>query len=227
MCKRRSAKYIHIGVKMKIAAFSDCHWLYKDIKYFPEADLCIFAGDWCGSGYYINETTDFLSWFKDLPYKHKVAIPGNHDRLCELNENMVKDLFLQAGSHLLIDEQVVIEGISIYGSPWSPFFNNWAYMLPEEQLKWKFKHIPNDVDVLVTHTPPKGILDPDGYGSEALRKRLNDVHPKIHIFGHNHGGYGYKETINTKFYNVAVCSDADKEHHNTYELVNPISLINL
>lgn len=211
---------------MKIAAFSDCHWLYKDIKDLPEADLCIFAGDWCGSGYYISETTDFLSWFKKLPYKYKIAIPGNHDRLCELNETLVKDLFLQVGSRLLIDEQVVIEGVSIYGSPWSPFFNNWAYMLPEDQLKIKFKYIPENLDILITHCPPLGICDPNNYGSKYLYKEVLDKKPKIHIFGHNHGGYGYTETINTKFYNVSVCSDADKKHHDTYELVNPITVIN-
>lgn len=208
---------------MKIAAFSDCHWLYNDILEFPEADICIFAGDWCGSGYYFQETIDFVSWFKKLPYKYKIAVPGNHDRICQLNEQVCKDLFKQADAHLLIDEKIDIHGLSIYGSPWSPFFNNWAYMLPEEQLKWKFKYIPDNLDILVTHTPPKGICDPNNYGSEALRKRLNDINPKIHIFGHNHGGYGYTETINTKFYNVSVCSDADEEHDYNYELVNNIT----
>lgn len=210
---------------MKIAAFSDCHWLYKGIKKFPKADILIFAGDWCGSGYYISETIDFLNWFKKLPYRNKIVIPGNHDRLCQLDEQTTKDLFRQADAHLIIDEQINIEGVSIYGSPWCPFFNNWAYMLPEEQLKWKFKAIPKGLDVLVTHTPPKGILDPTDYGSDALRKILNDINPKIHIFGHNHGGYGYQETINTKFYNVAVCSDADEEHDYDYKLINPITII--
>ena len=70
---------------MKIVAFSDCHWLYKDIKEFPEADLCIFAGDWCGSGESLYETACFANWFGNLPYKYKVAIPGNHDIFCENN----------------------------------------------------------------------------------------------------------------------------------------------
>lgn len=210
---------------MKIAAFSDCHWLYKDIKKFPKADMIIFAGDWCGSGYYFQETLEFINWFAKLKAKYKIVIPGNHDRLAEVNERGVRDIFNQIGATLLIDESINIEGLNIYGSPWSPFFNNWAFMLPEEQLKWKFKYIPNNLDILITHTPPKGILDPTNYGSEALRKRLNDINPKIHIFGHNHGGYGYKETINTKFYNVAVCSDADIEHDYTYKLVNPVTII--
>ena len=212
---------------MKIAAFSDCHWLYKDIKKFPKADICIFAGDWCGSGCYMSETTEFISWFKELPYRNKIVVPGNHDRFCEWNIALCKDLFNDAGAKLLIDEKIEVEGLSIYGTPWCPFFNNWAFMDSEEIIKKAFKLIPNNLDILITHTPPKGILDPTDYGSEALRKRLNDVNPKIHIFGHNHSGYGYKETINTKFYNVAVCSDADIEHDYTYKLVNPITLINI
>lgn len=210
---------------MKIVAFSDCHWLYKDIKKFPKADLCIFAGDWCGSGYYIQETLDFLRWFRDLPYKHKIAIPGNHDRLVEVNEKGVKDIFKQAGATLLIDEEINIEGLKIYGTPWCPFFNNWAFMLPEEQLKWKFKAIPDNLDILITHTQPKGICDPEGYGSEELRKAIVDKKPKIHICGHAHEGFGYHETINTKHHNVAVCSASDKEHNYTYELINPITII--
>lgn len=210
---------------MKIAAFSDCHWLYNKIEEFPEADILIFAGDWCGSGYYISETTDFLTWFKKLPYKYKIVVPGNHDRMCEVNEDICKDLFRQADAHLLIDESIELRGLSIYGSPWSKLFGNWAYMLPEDQLKWKFKYIPENLDILITHCPPEGICDPNDYGSKYLYREVLDKKPKIHIFGHNHGGYGYTETINTKFYNVSVCSDADEEHHNTYELINPITVI--
>ena len=212
---------------MKIAAFSDCHWLYKDIKKFPKADILIFAGDWCGSGLYMQETTEFISWFKELPYRNKIVVPGNHDRFCEWNISLCKDLFNDAGSKLLIDEKIEVEGLSIYGTPWCPFFNNWAFMDSEEIIKKAFKLIPNNLDILVTHTPPKGILDPTNYGSEALRKQLPNINPKVHIFGHNHGGYGYQETINTKFYNVSVCSDADLEHDYTYQLINSITVIEL
>lgn len=212
---------------MKIAAFSDCHWLYKDIKKFPKADILIFAGDWCGSGVYMEETIEFLQWFKKLPYESKVAIPGNHDRFCEWNKELCKDLFKQADSHLLIDELVEIKGLLIYGSPWSPLFNNWAFMHAEEKLEPYFEAIPNKINILVTHTPPKGILDPTDYGSSALRDRLKEIKTDIHIFGHNHGGYGNTVINNTRYYNVAVCSDADIEHDYTYELINPITVINL
>lgn len=210
---------------MKIVAFSDCHWLYKQIKDFPEADLCIFAGDWCGSGESLFETACFANWFGNLPYKYKVAIPGNHDIFCENNIAYTKTLFKENGIILLIDEEITIENLKIYGTPWCPFFNNWAFMKPDKDLKPIFKAIPNNLDILITHTPPRDICDPEGYGSEELRKAIVDKKPKIHICGHAHEGYGYHETINTRHYNVAVCSASDKEHDYTYQLINPITLI--
>ena len=210
---------------MKIAAFSDCHWLYRQIKTFPKADICIFAGDWCGSGESLYETLQFVNWFEKLPYKHKIAIPGNHDIFCENNQAYCKELFETRGITLLVDELAIVEGLEIYGTPWCPEFNNWAYMKDEKTLKDIFKLIPERVDVLVTHTPPKGICDPNGYGSEALRKAVIEKKPKINIYGHAHEGYGVDNQINTRFYNVAVCSDSDKEHGYTYKLINPITVI--
>lgn len=211
---------------MKIVAFSDCHWLYKQIKKpYPKADLCIFAGDWCGSGESLYETIRFVNWFSKLPYEYKIVIPGNHDVFCENNIDFCKVFFKENGITLLIDEQIEVNGLRIYGTPWSPEFNNWAFMKEEKDLKPIFKAIPSDLDILVTHTPPKGILDPNDYGSDELRKALPNINPKVHIFGHNHCGYGYMENATTKFYNVAVCSDSDKEHNYTYEMVNPITHI--
>lgn len=202
---------------MKIAAFSDCHWLYEDIKKFPKADLCIFAGDWCGNGYYMQETLNFLEWFSKLPYKYKVAIPGNHDRFCELAEKTCKDLFQQASANLLIDEEINIEGLRIYGSPWSPLFMNWAYMLSEEQLKLKFNNIPNNLDILITHTPPKGICD-NNLGSQALLDEILIKKPKVSIFGHIHNSFGAFKNNYTKFYNVSICNDE-------YKIINSITVI--
>lgn len=211
---------------MKIVAFSDCHWLYKDINNFPKADLCIFAGDWSGNGEYIQETIGFVNWFKQLPYKYKIAIPGNHDIFCENNIPFTRDYFAMNNMSLLIDEYIEIEGLKIYGTPWCPEFNNWAFMRPDKDLKYIFEAIPNNLDILITHTQPKNICDPLGYGSEALRKIIIKKKPKINIFGHAHEGYGFYKTDDTKFYNVAVCSSSDKEHNYTYQLINPITEIN-
>ena len=191
---------------MKIVAFSDCHWLYKQIKKFPKADICIFAGDWCGSGESFYETLHFVNWFEKLPYNYKILIPGNHDIFCENNISLCKEMFRENGAVLLIDEMIEVNGLKIYGTPWSPEFNNWAFMKPEKELKTIFKHIPANLDILITHTPPKGICDPNGYGSDELRKVLPNINPKVHIFGHNHNGYGYMENATTKFYKIGRAS---------------------
>lgn len=204
---------------MKIAAFSDCHWLYENIKKFPKADMCIFTGDWSGNGVSICETVRFINWFSKLPYLYKIAIPGNHDFYCQNNINICKQLFKANGINLLIDEEIEVNGLKIYGTPWSPFFNNWAFMLNEEELKKKFRHIPSNLDILITHTPPKGILD-NNLGSNALLEQINKVKPKINIFGHIHEGYGKFKNKDTKFYNVSVVNDR-------YKLVNKITIINM
>lgn len=120
---------------MKIVAFSDCHWLYKKISRFPKGDILIFAGDWCGAGESLYETLHFVNWFEKLKYPHKIVIPGNHDIFCENNPFFCKELFRERGAVLLIDEMIEVNGLKIYGTPWSPEFNNWAFMEKKKTLK--------------------------------------------------------------------------------------------
>jgi hypothetical protein len=87
--------------------------------------------------------------------------------------------------------------IKIYGSPWQPEFFDWAFNLPRGQpLADKWAKIPPDVDVLITHGPPHGILDKTtqghNIGCEELRKLFDtqSIKPRLHIFGHNHEDYG-------------------------------------
>lgn len=86
--------------------------------------------------------------------------------------------------------------VNFFGSPWQPSFCDWAFNAdigPELAEKWKA--IPNDVDVLITHGPPRGILDrnSDGFvcGCPDLRNEVLDrVKPRLHVFGHIHESYG-------------------------------------
>ena len=113
------------------------------------------------------------------------------------------------------------------GSPWQPYFHNWAFNLPrggtELMLKWEF--IPDCIDILITHGPPQGHLDISGppynegdLGCELLRVKVDKQPPKIHVFGHIHGGYGYKFHNGTHFINASVLNER-------YDQVNnPINL---
>ncbi|MCY7348663.1 MAG: hypothetical protein LH614_20935, partial [Pyrinomonadaceae bacterium] len=123
---------------------------------------------------------------------------------------------LDSSIHYLQDSFVEIENLKIYGSPWQPRFFDWAFNLMRgAELARKWKLIPDKVDILITHGPPFGILDevPRQYfientGCEELRKRVEEVRPKLHIFGHIHCGYGETEKFGVKFINAANCDES-------------------
>jgi len=70
--------------------------------------------------------------------------------------------------------------------------------------------IPNDTDILITHTPPHGILDTTSrrraVGCEMLRQRMRDLTPRLHLFGHIHASYGQQKIGPTLFANGSYMS---------------------
>ncbi len=91
-------------------------------------------------------------------------------------------------------------------------------MAEEERLANLYERMPADIDVLVTHGPPRGILDPGWKaahaGSTALAAAVPARRVRHHVFGHLHAaGGGTEEQNGTKFYNVAACDEQ-------YRLVN-------
>jgi len=192
---------------MKIALFSDTHASHRQIS-IPDADILIFAGDMthCRTSLDVSGFNDFL---KSLPHKHKIVIGGNHDHI--LARHPEKAAMLLSEAVYLLDESVVIEGITIYGSPWHPIFNNRAcdaFALPRgKALKEKWDKIPPGVDILVTHTPPAGILDHDGmvcHGCFDLTAAVVRLKPKYHIFGHIHDRHGKVKCGATTYINCNV-----------------------
>jgi len=161
-------------------------------------------------GYSMNEAKDFIDWMNDLDFKHKIFIAGNHDRLLELR-NHERDILLGRLDDNVIyleESEIVIEGIKIYGTPYQPTFRDWAFNLLRhgEELASKYAAIPDDTDILITHTPPKGILDEVGLhntGTNVLLSNVQRVAPKIHAFGHIHECPGTKRVSPTLFINAA------------------------
>lgn len=207
---------------MKIVAFSDAHWHFNKVE-LPAGDILIYAGDWC-YGEDLKNTIAFASYLEKQPHKYKIVVPGNHDRLAQKNPTMVQNVLSEVGAKLLIDESCIIHGIKIFGTPWTPLFGNWAFMEEDDVLFLKWKRIPKDTDILVTHGPAFGILDrvPEvgSVGSKTLETSIISKKPKIHICGHIHSGYGKMESNYTQFYNVSVCD-------NDYRLVNKPTEIEL
>jgi len=194
---------------MKIVCFSDTHKLQNEIK-VPSGDVLLFAGDMCGGGG-LTSVVQFNHWIGTLPHKHKIVIAGNHDRCFENNLQFAAKEAM-TNCDYLEDSEIVIDGVKFYGSPWQPFFCSWAFNLERgKSLEKKWAMIPDDVDVLITHGPPHGILDVtiDGEktGCEDLLARIKNLSKlKYHIFGHIHEGYGTKEKDGVKFINASVCT---------------------
>lgn len=216
---------------MIITFISDTHTKHRKLD-LPGGDLLIHAGDLMNSGYSAYEIQDFCKWFESQDYDATAFIAGNHDRMFENDSNLVAEIVNSYGINYMQDNSFEFgdfpDGtVKIYGSPWQPEFYNWAFNLPRcgEELDKVWSDIPEDVDILVTHGPPQGHLDISGppynepnLGCELLRARVDEIKPKIHVFGHIHGGYGYKFYEGTHFINAAVLNER-------YKLVNkPITV---
>ena len=208
---------------MKITFISDTHGMHGSIK-LPGGDVLVHAGDCLNRGT-SQELMEFITWIsaQNIYYTRMMFIAGNHDRALEGEPKVYRDI-LEKYVHVdyLQDTSVIHEGVKFYGSPWQPEFFNWAFNLPRggKELKEKWASIPEDTDLLITHGPPQGHLDTSGspynegdLGCELLRVRTDELKPKIHVFGHIHGSYGYKFHKGTHFINAAVVSEG-------YELEN-------
>ncbi|MBK8100718.1 MAG: metallophosphatase domain-containing protein [Planctomycetes bacterium] len=191
---------------MRIVCLSDTHGLHDRIE-VPDGDLLIHAGDATGMGT-VAQIAAFDQWLLRLPHRHKVVIAGNHDWLFQRDPGLARSL-LRSATYLQ-DTAVEIEGFRIHGSPWQPWFWDWAFNLERgPQLAAKWALIPDGIDVLVTHGPPAGILDRtargEAVGCADLRTALLRVRPRLHVFGHIHEAYGRHVADGCTFVNAANC----------------------
>ena len=179
---------------MRLIFLSDTHGKHNEIK-IPDGDFLIFGGDMCSRGT-IPEIEKFSQFLKDLPHKHKIVIAGNHDFPFEdERKNEAESLIKSTGGEYLNDSGTEIEGIKIWGSPVQPWFYDWAFNRQRgAEIKKHWDLIPPNIDVLITHGPPFGILDKvksgESVGCEELLKTINEIKPKIHAFGHIHEAFG-------------------------------------
>lgn len=206
-------------MKKLITFISDTHGRHKLMTNdLPGGDIIIHGGDVSNKGL-LTEINDFLEWFKELPYTHKIFIAGNHDFGFEnIRHNYEYGISIPDNVIYLFDNSVNIDGINIYGSPWQPRFYDWAFNLNRGyDIAQKWNIIPGNTDILITHGPAYSILDrtPSGMnaGCEDLYERINDIKPRIHICGHIHGGYGYRENNGILFINASSLDERYEYNH--------------
>ena len=191
---------------MKILHLSDTHGCHRRLRALPEADVVVHSGDFCMVGSE-QEAIDFLNWFCDLPYRHKIFICGNHDD-CLYGANIDG---LDDNVHYLCNSGIEIEGLRFYGVPM--FMSD---CITDCQSR-NYAHIPEYTDILITHSPAYGILDFDdgiNYGSEEILMKLSDLQLKAHLFGHIHAQHGVVKNDGVIFSNGAIIN-ADYSVPNT------------
>ena len=182
---------------MTILHLSDTHGCHRRLRDLPEADVVVHSGDFTMNGSE-SESIDFMNWFCDLPYRHKVFICGNHDD-CLYGAAIDG---LDANVNYLCNSGIEIEGLKFYGVPM--FMED---CITDRQSR-NYASIPNDTEVLITHSPAYGILDFDddiNYGSEEILEIIPILHNlKAHLFGHIHARNGIMEQNGVIFSNGAI-----------------------
>ena len=217
---------------VRFVAISDTHG--KRLSDIPNGDVLLHCGDFSNTGR-LEEVCAFCEWFGSLPHPRKILIAGNHDitldsasyvdtapRLCRPPDHEGEYANVNAKAHALIaaipdceylcDTGTSVRGLRVWGSPWQPAFHNWAFNLPRgEACRAKWRLIPADSDIVLTHGPPLGHGDLCAGGQRAgcldlldeLQKR---VRPRFHVSGHIHEGYGACSDGTTTYLNASSCT---------------------
>ncbi|NMO19359.1 metallophosphoesterase [Pyxidicoccus fallax] len=195
---------------MRLVLLSDTH-MHHEALTVPRCDVLIHAGDFTRRGSR-SDVEDFLRWFSLQDAREKVLVAGNHDFLCEEAPDLARDLIQKAGVHYLYDEEARIAGLRIWGSPITPRFGHWAFNRDRgSDIAAHWKHIPEGLDILITHGPPHGLGDRTWAGVDAgcedLLARVRQVPPRLHVYGHIHEAHGEFSLpgLPTRFLNVSNC----------------------
>jgi Icc-related predicted phosphoesterase len=198
---------------MRIVVVSDTHGLHNGIEDLPAGDVLVHAGDFMNSGYDPKDVLSFNRWLGEQPFKHRVVCAGNHDRYFQNSPHEAR--FFLTNATYLENTGVTIDNVTFWGSPYTPEFLNWAFMYTRGSGAKYWDQIPDGLDVLITHGPPFGILDqvtPDGehLGCAELLESVEQKRPRVHLFGHIHGGAGIFESDVTRFVNAAYLNEQYK-----------------
>jgi len=195
---------------MKVCAMSDLHGYKVDI---PKCDVLVVAGDISSSGDETWFKNDFIPYLSENKDKYDICflVFGNHDDKIQMANITNVPNYIK----ILTNTEYKYKNKKFFGSPYSkytPEIYKTMNTLIESSLKMLFECIPEDTDILITHSPPYGIGDvvvneTEHLGSVSLLERIKIVKPKIHIFGHIHTGEKYTKENGTKHYNVSILGE--------------------
>lgn len=229
---------------MKLVVTSDTHTKHKKLT-IPECDVLVHCGDFTWDGKFW-EVQRFCWWLQKQPATHKIVIAGNHELTFDHNcirynpkARAILSRHIDDSIHYLEDSSITIDGIKFYGTPWTPWFCDWAFNgITDANLAFyrgvslteRYSQIPEDVQVLICHGPPYDILDKtlcrdqdNRRGSVEMRKLTSEKLTQLQLYlcGHIHEARGMKITDGgVTFINA---STLDR----SYEIVRPPVVIHL
>lgn len=211
---------------MKFIHISDSHGFHSQITIPEDIEMIIHSGDESNQhNQFFNEREfyDFIEWYGSLNIKYKIFIAGNHSSYIFHNNKQVIKICKEKNIIYLENELIEIEGIKIWGSPITPNFGSWFFMKDRSKMHDLWSQIPENIDILITHGPPYGILDLsynresklEFCGCRSLKRHvLNRIKPKYMLFGHIHSnedilnaGHMTLSGYNTIFSNGSVVTD--------------------
>jgi Icc-related predicted phosphoesterase len=201
---------------VRLTIISDTHSQHEALGILS-GDVLIHCGDACNG--LLRDPLDveeFDEWLGHQNFDRILCIGGNHDFAFAAREE--RGRLVLENAEYLVDERYEYRGRRFYGSPWTPELESWAYYADADELAERWRAIPDDTDVLITHTPPLGILDRTSRGIHCgcprLRARVEELRPAVHCFGHVHRSAGRVQLGSTAFVNASAVDSR-------YRVVNP------
>jgi Icc-related predicted phosphoesterase len=163
----------------------------------PEGDVLVFTGDldtrwtWQMKAEHAgrNQLIQFNDWLGRQPHRHKLVVFGDQDIWCDDHEDEARKLLSNA--KVLVDEEVEIDGLRVYGTPWTPNSmtpgpQTHAFNEQDSYIEHRWAGIPSGLDLLVTHCPP---------GRGGLAATIWKTRPLVHCFSHGAGQSSSDKTV--------------------------------
>ncbi|KAJ5591919.1 uncharacterized protein N7459_002288 [Penicillium hispanicum] len=212
------------SIKTRFLVFSDTHGLDRppDSVASQYADVAIHCGDLTTESK-IDEYRASIRFLQAVNAPLRLVIAGNHDftmdipafqtKVAEARPPLDPELvervygchgearrilddapgitFLDEGTHSFRLQNGA--SLTVYASPYTPSLGDWGFQYHPNQ---GHDFCIQDVDVAMTHGPPKGIMDYTYSGQRAgcpyLFEAIARARPRMHCFGHIHEGWGAK-----------------------------------
>ena len=180
---------------MKLLLFSDLHCSTRAatrlVELAAQADVLIGAGDFANIRRGIHLTIDLLSEVE----KATVLVAGNNETHDELVAACAgwQSVTVLHGTGTTLDgfDDVPFFGIA-GGIPITPF-GDWSFDFSEGDARKLLADCPANA-VLVSHSPPKGVVDVSSsgksLGSVGVREAIERTQPRLVVCGHIHGSGG-------------------------------------